>query len=386
MDLSVLGGLSPEVFLRDYWQKKPLLVRGAFPGFESPLSPEELLALACRDGMYPRLILENAGEYPWELLAGPFEPEELHSLPDRGWTILVGDVNRCVPAAAALLDPFRFLPNWRIDDVQVSYAPPGGNAGPHVDNYDVFLVQGYGQRRWQISCTPAPGDAAFVPDADVAILATFVPDAEWILSPGDMLYLPPRLPHWGVAVNHCMTYSVGFRAPVVQDLLHGLLVAAGTHADSTTHFGDAGRKPAEHPGLIDADDLAWVRRKVWQFLANGDDIDRLFGRFITQPGEALERPAEDMSAPEVRRLLVSGGTLRRAAIGFLAHIEGSDRAHLYACGQEYVLGGRLVHAARLVTGTQPLTYQTLNPYLDTPAFADMLAELINMGCLAVNSR
>ncbi len=383
MGLRVLGGLTPATFLSNYWQKKPLLIRGAFPGFVSPIALQDLLALACQDDVFPRLILEDAGECPWELLTGPFEADELQGLPETGWTILVGDVDRHVAAVADVLAPFRFLPNWRIDDVQASFAPPGGNAGPHVDNYDVFLVQGYGRRRWQISHTPAPDDVAFVPEVDVAILEEFVPDAEWILSPGDLLYLPPRIPHWGVAVDPCMTFSVGFRAPTEQDILHGLLDAAAASVDGTARFGDPGRAPTDDPGRIDAADLAWVRKTARRFLAAGEDLDRWFGAYITQPADALALPQEPLSTADVQSLLESGHGLRRLSVGYFAHLEGTGCLHLFACGQQYAFEGELVDAVLLLTGTQPLTLDTLKPYLAVPAFACVLTELINSGCLVV---
>jgi len=382
--MTVLGGITPSAFLRDYWQKKPLLVRGAFPEWSVSLLPQDLLSLACREEVLSRLILEDIGEYPWELQIGPFEPRDFADLPDRGWTILVGDVDQHLPAVKEVLTPFRFLPNWRIDDVQVSYAPPGGNAGPHVDNYDVFLIQGYGQRRWQISHTPAPEDAAFEPDLDIALLQDFVPDTEWILSPGDLLYLPPRLPHWGVAVDHCMTYSVGFRAPTAQDILYGLMDAV--QSEGAVRFADAERAPSKYPGRIEASDLAWVRRAVAQFIATGEGIDRWFGTYITQSAETIEPPEDAFSASDLADRLTSGYVLRRRSVGYLAHIEGTDQIRLYACGREYTFESGLTDAVRLLTGTQPLTLYTLGPYLGAEVFVRALATLVNMGCMVLERR
>ena len=379
--MHVLGGLTPAVFLRDWWQKKPLMVRGGFPGFTSPLSSEGLLALACRDSVSSRLIMEEGGRYPWELLVGPFEPEDFRSLPPRGWTILVGDVDRHVPAVAEILTPFRFLPNWRIDDVQVSYAPPGGNAGPHVDNYDVFLVQGQGQRRWQISHVPAPEDVALVENADMALLEEFAPDTEWVLSPGDLLYLPPRIPHLGVALGPCMTYSVGFRAPAAIDILHGLLDAAVAREDGAERFGDAGRAPSAEPGRLAQSDLDWVRRAVRRLVPSDAAVDRWFGAYITRPADELVRPEVPFQVAEVLRILESGCVLRRVSVGLLAHMGGGGCTRLYACGKEFVLEGALSEAARLLTGVRPLTLHVLKPYLSEPTFAAVLTELVNMGCI-----
>jgi len=384
MGLSALGGLTPAAFLRDYWQQKPLAVRGAFPGLMPPMSPADLMALACRDDVFARLILEAAGSSPWELIPGPFERDELQDLPQEGWTLLVGGVERHVPAAAALLAPFRFLPNWRFDDVQASYAPPGGSAGPHFDHYDVFLVQGYGRRRWRISHAPAPEDTAFMPDADLAILADFAPDAEWVLEPGDLLYLPPRRPHWGVAVDHCMTYSVGFRAPTVQDVLAGLLDAATSNADAAHRYGDARRPPSAHPGRIDPADVDRVRAVVRRFLDM--DMERWFGAFITASGLDFAEPAVPLTAIEIGDLISSGAALSRVSVGSLVHVECRDCVCLYAGGQEYILGPDQLEVARLITGTKPLTHNTLKPYLRMAAVAQALADMVNSGCLALDAR
>jgi 50S ribosomal protein L16 3-hydroxylase len=198
---TLLGDLTPEAFLRDYWQKKPLLIRGALPDFVTPVAPDELAGLACEDDVTARLILEQGGDYPWQMRFGPFDEDDFAALPETHWTLLVQEVDRLVPEVADLLDAFRFLPNWRIDDVQISYAPPHGNAGAHLDNYDVFLLQGMGRRRWQISSTPIPEDEeVYVEDVDVRILQDFEPDEEWIVEPGDLLYLPPRLRRIGTAL------------------------------------------------------------------------------------------------------------------------------------------------------------------------------------------
>ena len=349
MEKSVLGNLTPSTFLAEYWQKKPLLIRNAFPEWASPLTPRELLRLACHDEVRPRLILEEIGSYPWELLWGPFVFEELDDLPNEGWTILVPDVDQYVPTVSELLKPFRFLPNWRIEDVQVSYAPPGGNAGAHVDNYDVFLVQGYGQRRWQIDHRPAGDEAAYVPDLDIELLENFTPDAEWILNPGDLLYLPPRIPHWGIAVNHCMTYSVGFRAPKAQDIMYGLLETA--LGDQMGRFSDPDRVPSDYPGRIEKADLAWVHELIPRLLANRERIDRWFGRYITERPDYWEDPEEIPAAGELVHLLRSGHRLRRRSLGVLSHIEGEENIYLYGGGEEYSFEKSMTAAVRLITGS-----------------------------------
>ena len=197
---TLLGQLDTRSFLELHWQKRPLLVRGALPGIDPGLNAEELAGLACEDGVDSRLVLERDGRHPWDVRFGPFSRQDFASLPATHWTLLVQEVDRLLPGVAALLEHFRFVPNWRIDDVMVSYAAPGGSVGPHVDNYDVFLIQAAGHRKWSLGAGPLPDPAPCLPDLGLEILESFEPAASWELEPGDMLYLPPRLAHHGVCL------------------------------------------------------------------------------------------------------------------------------------------------------------------------------------------
>jgi len=203
----MLGDIEPSEFLRDYWHKKPLLIRNAIPGFKGLLNPDELIELASLEDAQSRLVTFDKNR--WSLENGPFEKRRFRKLPEY-WTILVQGVNHFLPEGAKLLGQFDFIPHARLDDLMVSFAPDGGGVGPHFDSYDVFLLQGMGCRRWQIS---AQQDSELIPDAPLRILARFEPEQEWILEPGDMLYLPPKYAHNGVAIGNSMTYSIGFRAP-----------------------------------------------------------------------------------------------------------------------------------------------------------------------------
>jgi len=205
-------GMPPARFLRDYWQKRPLLIRAGFPNFHKCIFPEDLAGLACEEAALSRIVLHDAKRDRWTLRNGPFAKADFAKLPKTHWTLLVQDVDKWDMDVAALLDRFDFIPSWRVDDVMVSYATDGGGVGPHVDNYDVFLVQGLGQRRWRISSDPrAP--KTFRANTDLKLLREFVPTHDWTVEPGDVLYLPPGVPHDGVAVGSCMTFSVGMRAP-----------------------------------------------------------------------------------------------------------------------------------------------------------------------------
>lgn len=220
--LPLLGGLSAEQFLAEYWQKKPLLIKHAMPGFSGLLSPEDLAGLSCEDQVQSRIIQQIAGK--WQASHGPFDDADFAKLPEKttaqhNWTLLVQSVNHYLPEASQLLQQFSFIPHARLDDLMVSYAPDGGGVGPHFDSYDVFLLQGQGKRLWRIS---EQNDLSLVEGAPLRILKNFDTAQEWLLEAGDMLYLPPHLAHWGIAVvdgdSGCMTYSIGFRAPKNQEL------------------------------------------------------------------------------------------------------------------------------------------------------------------------
>jgi 50S ribosomal protein L16 3-hydroxylase len=210
MGLALLGGLSPRAFLERHWQKRPLFVRGALARFRDPLTPEQLFALASDPDVESRLVRVRGGRRPYERSDGPQAERRLRRLSSSDWTLLVQGVDRHVPGVARLLRQFAFLPRWRIDDVMVSFAVAGGTVGPHVDNYDVFLIQGRGRRRWQVQQRP---DLALRRGLDLRVLRRFATDEERVLGPGDLLYVPPGVAHYGVALEDCLTYSVGFRAP-----------------------------------------------------------------------------------------------------------------------------------------------------------------------------
>ena len=206
-----------DLFLREHWQKKPMLIRNALPDWCNPLDPEDLAGLACEEEIESRLIIRK--DESWKLEHGPFTEKRFGKLGKKPWTLLVQAVDHFVPEVAALIAPFRFVPNWRIDDVMVSYASDQGGVGPHFDQYDVFLVQGLGRRRWQIGPV-CDAQTPLLPHDDIRLLASFEATDEWVLEPGDILYVPPGFAHDGVALgDDCMTYTIGFRSPSRNELI-----------------------------------------------------------------------------------------------------------------------------------------------------------------------
>src|SRR5512134_705390 len=272
------AGLDPARFLRGHWQRKPLLLRRAFPGFAGVLSPRELMRLACRDDVQSRLVLRRGAR--WELRHGPFRPRDLRALPPRGWSLLVQEVNHFLPAAEELLARFSFLPHARLDDLMVSFAPDGGGVGPHFDSYDVFLLQGPGRRRWRIS---AQENRELVPNAPLRILRRFRPEQEWVLEPGDMLYLPPRYAHDGVAVGDCMTYSIGFRAPSNQELVTGFLDHLAETVQLPGMYQDPDLSPQRDPARIGEPMLRTVEAAISQLRWGRREILRFLGCNLTEP-------------------------------------------------------------------------------------------------------
>jgi 50S ribosomal protein L16 3-hydroxylase len=382
---TLLGGRSPEVFLNEFWQKKPLLIRGALPGFTSPVTPEELAGMACDEEVEARLVLERGGEYPWQLLHGPFNDDDFLALPGTHWSLLVQEVDRWVPEVAELLDRFTFIPNWRIDDVMASFAPNAGNVGAHVDNYDVFLLQGLGRREWRIGTRPID-EEDLVPDLDISMLSEFEPDETWLLEPGDMLYLPPRLPHHGIAVGDCMTFSIGFRAPSREEVLAGFVNHVLEEIDPLERYSDRDLKPQNEPGLISGSALKRIRAFVRDSIQN-EDIDRWFGQFMTQSkrGELFYPSEENWTGRKLAKSVGAGASLERVAPKRLAFIRhDSGEVSLFAHGDEYLLDPDLAYAAPLISGSEPLDGETLLEKLGDRDFSDLLAELVNGGHLEIS--
>jgi 50S ribosomal protein L16 3-hydroxylase len=214
----LINNLDIDDFLKNYWQKKPFLIRAAFPDYQPPISAEELAGLACEDFVESRIILENFANKKWHLENGPFAESRFPELPESHWTLLIQGLNKIFPELDDLLHQFNFIPSWRVDDLMASYAAPQGSVGPHVDQYDVFLLQASGRRKWMIS-EESVKENNFETDIPLKIIKNFKAESEWILEAGDMLYLPANVAHYGIAMEDCMTFSIGFRAPSHAELL-----------------------------------------------------------------------------------------------------------------------------------------------------------------------
>ncbi len=282
MEEALLGGLSPQAFLRRHWQKRPLLVRGALPGIGGMITKSALCALAARGDVESRLVEHKKGR--WQVTHGPLAPSRLPRSGARGWTLLVNGVNHHNAQAELLLRRFAFLPQARLDDVMVSYAAPGGGVGPHFDSYDVFLVQGEGRRLWRLaSARPARRPFPLVPDAPLKLIAGFRAEEEILLAPGDLLYLPPGWGHDGVALEACFTYSIGCRSPRGAELAAAFLDHLHERGLPDAVYRDPGLRPATRPARIGADMVAFAAQQLGRIRWSRGDVEEFLGRYLSTP-------------------------------------------------------------------------------------------------------
>lgn len=313
---TLLGSLSVNEFLRDYWQKKPLLIRGALPQFNGLLTPEQTIKLACTEDVQARLVKQQHGQF--ELKQSPFTAKDFKGLSKAQWTVLVQGLNHHLPEAAALLKLFDFIPHARLDDLMVSYAPKGGGVGPHFDPYDVFLLQGMGHRRWQISTQT---DRTLIEGAPLRILKDFKIEQEWVLAPGDMLYLPPQCAHNGIAEDDCMTYSIGFRTPAYQELAEQFLVYLQDRICVDGLYADPDLKTQTHPSEINPDMLNQVEKAIGQVRWDKGDIKNFLGCYLSEPKPHIffDAPEPEMSLKKFAKAIQHSGVTLDLKTQMLCH-------------------------------------------------------------------
>lgn len=343
--LTLLGGLSTEEFLRDYWQKKPLLIRQAVPGFNGLLSPQQLVELSCLEDAQARLVKQARGK--WQLAHGPFDPDEMAKLRGK-WTVLVQGVNHVLPQATELLKRFNFIPHARLDDLMVSYAPKGGGVGPHFDAYDVFLLQGCGHRRWQISTQQ---DRSLIPGAPLRILQRFEVEQEWVLEAGDMLYLPPHCGHNGIAEDDCMTYSIGFRTPAYQELAEQFLVYLQDRICVDGMYADPDLKTQIHPSEIGTPMLQQVAQAIRKAQWDDEDVANFLGCYLSEPKPHIffDTPAKPLSATRFAQTLLTRGITLDLKTQMLCH--GST---VFINGDSYPVGKGSYRALRELADSREL--------------------------------
>ena len=369
-------------FLRDVWQKKPLLIRSAWRSWSNPLEPDALAGLACEEEVESRLVTKQGDD--WALEHGPFAEDRFERLGKQGWTLLVQAVDQYVPEVAALLEPFRFVPNWRIDDVMVSYAADGGGVGPHFDQYDVFLVQGLGRRRWRIGghCDQA---SALLPHDDLRLLADFQAEEEWILEPGDILYVPPGIAHEGIAVGaDCMTYSIGFRAPSRGDLIAGWSEHLLDEMQDDDRYADPDLRAQENPGEIGAEAIARLHSMVTGKMLDRDSFACWFGRYVSGPKypDLDWRPEAPVTVEEMRERLARDPHLRRNPASRFSFIRReAGPLLLFADGECFECDGDEADFAEQICARD---WIEVDPALATSGAAmTLIVKLFNQGSVAL---
>jgi 50S ribosomal protein L16 3-hydroxylase len=358
-------GFDPTGFLRDYWQRQPLLIRNALPNFEDPLSAEELAGLSLEPDIESRLIERTS--QAWLVEYGPFQENSFSR--EHPWTLLVQAVDQYVPAVTGLRQLIDFLPQWRIDDVMISYATDGGGVGPHFDNYDVFLLQGRGRRRWRLGqhCNESE---ALLPHDELRILENFIDQNEYTLEAGDILYIPPRLAHWGIAIGDCMTYSIGLRAPRINDLLSRLTDHLTEKLDPELLYRDPPLTPANAAGEITHSGVQAALAQLQSLLQQSPENPDWFGELVTEP--RYDKPE---SPPPCTLAADTPLTLNPASR--LAWSQQVDALRVYASGDTV--------AASLdcrVLLEQLCSGQTVCPGNDSARLL-LLEELYRLGCIDV---
>lgn len=376
-------GLTQQQFLTQYWQKKPLLIRQAWEKIDAVLNAEELAGLACEQDIESRLIQEFGKNGPWQVKHGPFTEADFTSLPETHWTLLVQDVDKHVPELNDIMAKFNFIPDWRRDDLMVSYAPEGGSVGPHTDGYDVFLLQAQGTRRWQISQEPL-SEAEFIDGLDLKILNTFEADDEWELQPGDMLYLPPHFAHHGVALNDCITFSIGFRAPTQLELLDAFMHSLMAREAGQLRYRDPGLQVCDDDKYIDIAALRRFKQSLINCIEQADDVlmDAV-GRLLTETKPSLELLADElMSESEgfsLSELFAQGEQLQRNSYIRVAWSEDDDNIQLFAAGETFKADKASRVVISILTGSAPIQAQHWQQIQAAKA-AGLLQDLITIGC------
>jgi 50S ribosomal protein L16 3-hydroxylase len=373
-----LNNLTIEQFLAEYWQKKPVLLKGGFANFQDPITPDELAGLAAEEEIESRIVARK--EDQWLLETGPFEDYDQWG--EQGWTLLVQAVDHWHPESAALIEPFRFIPNWRIDDLMISYSTPGGGVGPHLDQYDVFIIQGVGKRHWRVGM-PDASLTSLCPHPRLLQVSPFIDCINVITEPGDILYIPPGCPHDGISVDASLNYSVGFRAPAQKDLLTGLADYLIENEIQGTRYTDPERTLSPNIGAITNQDLAKVRGLLQGLIDDPKLLASYFGSYITHAKHDLDatEPDPHYSADEIAEYLEEGSVLARLGglrVCYIQEQADSD-IQLFINGMTIVLPASAKQTVLQLSEHTVLDQATAAEFAQDPAKLQLLTQLINLG-------
>jgi 50S ribosomal protein L16 3-hydroxylase len=370
-----LPGITPEHFLQHYWQRQPLLIRGGFRQFVDPISPDELAGLACEEQVESRLVYRRDGR--WQAGTGPFDSYE--HLGEREWCLIVQAANHWSPEVQALVEPFAFLPKWRLDDVMISYSTPEGGVGPHIDRYDVFICQGSGKRRWRVG---APGNHREFA-AHEALLHTdpFEPIIDEVLEAGDILYIPPGFPHDGVTLEHAMSFSVGFRAKSACDMFSALADHLIDKELGNELLADPGRPLHTQQGRIDGADFARIRAQLQAVLDDEALLADMAGGYLSRNKcqldlQALESPYDE---PELAAALATGTLVRTGGLRCFYVDATLAQGVCYVDGERVGFGPQGSGFVPVLCDQERLDGAQLAPWLSQPAILSALTRWVNAG-------
>ncbi len=379
---SLFGDISKQQFLAEYWQKKPLLIRGALTGFSSPITADELAGLACEDEVESRIVIEKGGNHPWELRHGPFQESDFSSLPESHWSLLLQEANKQIPELAELLDVFDFIPSWWLDDIMISYSPDQGTVGPHYDRYDVFLLQVEGRKNWQISTLPVDENNV-IDDIELRIMKTFHSEQEWTLEAGDMLYLPPGVAHHGVAQGESLTYSIGYRALSQSELLASYFDFILEQHDGKRHFSDPALTVQQHRSEITPETIKKVTQLLQEMPFDSESVGRWFGRFATEPNQPMARylPEQPLTSQQCLQRFKTSPLTRHAHCRFNFTTLTSGAINLFIDGDEYQLNPEQVGFGHIICDITHYCHDELVPYLNDPQLSSLLLRWVNDGTL-----
>ncbi len=381
--INPLASADVDSFLAEYWQKKPLLIRQALNDVVSPLTPDELAGLACEPEINARLVLEHtqytASEPPWSVEYGPFDENRFACLPESNWSLLVSDVEQHLAEAAALIDNFRFIPDWRIDDLMISFAPMGGSVGPHSDAYDVFLLQLQGQRKWHINTV---FDNTQLENTDLSILKNFTPDQQWTLNPGDMLYLPPNVAHHGVALNDCMMASIGFRAPAVSTIVQDYADRLVGLMEEDQFYTDPDLKSQIHPAEIALEAINSIKQILTeQLTVDTDSVQRWLGEHCSDlRANAPEPPRQQCADFPALKTALQNHSLHPALESRFLFSLTQQGALLFVDGKSYCVDKGFAECVC----QRPINVENLLKNSDVSA-QQILLDLYHQGALIINA-
>tara|TARA_B110000211_G_scaffold140568_1_gene160676 strand:- start:40006 stop:41160 length:1155 start_codon:yes stop_codon:yes gene_type:complete len=371
------GELSPEKFLAEYWQKKPLLIKQAFKNFEDTIPADELAGLAMEAEIESRIVsVDNKGN--WQVDHGPFE--DFSQYGEENWTLLVQAVNNWSRPTNSLLQPFAFIPRWRIDDVMVSFSTPNGGVGPHLDQYDVFIIQGSGKRRWQVGA-PNKALSTLLPHPDLKQVSAFEPLIDEITEAGDLLYIPPNHPHNGVSIENSVNFSIGFQAPSSQELWSSFADKLIDNNLGELRFSDTARKVTDSSTLISKADQQQLKAFMLEQLEDTALFEQFIGQYLTQSHHALEllMPVNEIDADKLADILSEPEILFMPVSGLKAAITSEAEITLFLNGDSFPIDKQSLPLAELLAEQSPLTTNQVKSFNSCLKNTQLLTSVLNKG-------